>query len=102
MIDTAHSPQIPVKRSAPEVFRIVFPSSGFVGSVSWYDFENAMEDAGFTIKRNGGSMVKFCDRSGLDPLTMHSPHHSRIEGHMLRVVSGRLKNVMDGTMRPSD
>ncbi|ETS86118.1 hypothetical protein PFICI_04143 [Pestalotiopsis fici W106-1] len=85
-----------VKDATFRVFEALFSSSQARGSVSWYNFESAMADLGFSVLPKFGSVYTFYPPQTMPnqrPLTVHRPHHSQIEGYKLLSYSRRLKRL---------
>ncbi|KAI0534267.1 hypothetical protein GGR58DRAFT_65873 [Xylaria digitata] len=82
-----------VKASTAEVFSTLFGKAESRGSVPWANFESALAELGFSVIPKFGSVFTFFppDTMGTQkPLTLHRPHKSRIEGHLLLVFARRL------------
>ncbi|KAK3939513.1 ipa protein [Diplogelasinospora grovesii] len=66
------------------------------GSVTWQAFESAMADLGFSVVPKFGSVYTFLPPQSMNAdrsLTVHRPHQSRIEGHLVPVFAQRLRRV---------
>jgi hypothetical protein len=86
-----------VKASTFAVFSsLLSRSSAARGSISWDAFTAAMSDIGFSVVPKVGSIYTFNAPSTLAvqrDLTLHRPHQSHIEGHILLIYSRRLSRV---------
>lgn len=90
------SPIFKVKQDTVEVFSTLFSKSKSRGSISWAAFESAMTDLKFSVIPKFGSVYKFFppqDFAIQKSLTVHRPHKSRIEGHILLIFANRLNRV---------
>ncbi|GAP91817.1 putative ipa protein [Rosellinia necatrix] len=84
---------IKVKPATAQVFLMLFDRTESRGSVPWIDFEGALAELGFSVIPKFGSVFTFYPPEGMaiqKPLTLHRPHGSRIEGHLLAVFARRL------------
>ncbi|KAI0426749.1 hypothetical protein F5Y09DRAFT_333907 [Xylaria sp. FL1042] len=82
-----------VKSSTAEVFSTLFSKAESRGSVPWVNFEAALAELGFSVMPKFGSVFTFfppADMAIQKSLTLHRPHKSRIEGHLLLVFARRL------------
>ncbi|KAK6193814.1 hypothetical protein LQW54_012068 [Pestalotiopsis sp. IQ-011] len=89
-------PAFKVKDTTFDVFETLLSSSKARGSVSWYSFESALADLGFSVIPKFGSVYTFIpphDAANQRPLTVHRPHNSQIEGYKLLSYARRLKRV---------
>jgi len=89
-------PIFKVKQDAVQVFSALFSKSKSRGSISWAAFEAAMVDLKFSIVPKFRSVFTFFPPQDLrvqKSLTVHRPHNSRIERHMLLIFASRLKRV---------
>jgi len=96
--ETAQSPPIfKVKSSTLEVFSTLFSKTEARGSVTLTAFEAAMADLKFSVMPRTGSVYTFfpspADMGVQRSLTVHRPHKSRLEGHVLLIFASRLKIV---------
>jgi hypothetical protein len=90
------SPIFKAKQDTVEVFSTLFSKSESRGSIGWAAFEAAMADLKFSVMPKFGSVFTFFppqDFRVQKSLTVHRPHKSRIEGHMLLIFASRLKRV---------
>ncbi|KAI9170537.1 hypothetical protein HJFPF1_00005 [Paramyrothecium foliicola] len=93
---TSEQQRLTVNPSTAQVFSTLFRRSEARGSLSWVAFESAMADLGFSIFPKFGSVYTFNPPAHLKlptSFTIHRPHQSRIEGHMLLIIARRLKRV---------
>lgn len=91
--ETAGKP-FKVKSGTFEVFSKLFSRAKSRGSISWAAFKAAMVDLGFSIQQSAGSAVRFSpppDVENQQPLTLHQPHKSEVEGYKLLRYASRLK-----------
>ncbi|KAI1110718.1 hypothetical protein F5Y14DRAFT_465308 [Nemania sp. NC0429] len=85
-----------VKSATAEVFSALFGRAEYRGSVPWVNFEAAFAELGFSFAHNWGSIVTFFppeDMAIQRPLTLHRPHKSHIERHLLLAYSRRLNRA---------
>ncbi|KAI7459415.1 hypothetical protein KC357_g9170 [Hortaea werneckii] len=89
----APSSYFKVKASTASVFDTLFTKSESRGSVSWTDFVAAMAEVGFSVTPKGGSIFTFNPPRAMvaDPITLHRPHASDIEGWKLLWIARRLR-----------
>jgi hypothetical protein len=96
-LETVEMPQIfKVKQATVEVFSTLFSKSKARGSINWTAFESAMADLKFSVLPKSGSIFTFFppqDMAVQRSLTIHRPHKSQIEGHVLLIFASRLKRV---------
>jgi hypothetical protein len=96
IVVTEPAPQIKVKAVTAALFSKLFSRSEARGSIPWRDFESAMADLGFSVTPKGGSIFDFHPPSSMNttrPITLHRPHLSDIEGHLVYVFARRLERV---------
>ncbi|TVY39828.1 hypothetical protein LOCC1_G004953 [Lachnellula occidentalis] len=89
-------PVFKVKQDTVNTFSTLFSKSQSRGSITWMAFETAMADLKFSVMPKFGSVFMFCPPSNLaiqKSLTLHRPHKSQIEGHLLLIFASRLKRV---------
>ncbi|KAJ2978078.1 hypothetical protein NUW58_g7610 [Xylaria curta] len=87
---------IRVKPATAEVFSTLFDKAEARGSVPWVNFEAALAELGFSVIPKFGSVFTFFppdDMSIQKPITLHRPHKSRIEGHLLLIFARRLNRL---------
>lgn len=91
--------QLQVKASTAALFNTPFSTSEARGSISWTDFEAAMADLGFSITPRGGSIFNFNPPASMNtrPITLHRPHISDIEGHIVFILARRLQRAYGWT-----
>ena len=85
-----------VTATAGMVFSTLFDKSRSRGTINWSAFESAMADLGFSVIPKLGSAYTFYPPPSMDtnmPFTIHRPHQSRIEGHLILCLASRLKRV---------
>ncbi|KAI1345760.1 hypothetical protein F5Y01DRAFT_46007 [Xylaria sp. FL0043] len=85
-----------VKSSTAEVFSTLFSKAESRGSVPWVNLEAALAELGFSVIPKFGSVFTFFppeDMAIQKPITLHRPHKSRIEGHLLLVFGRRLHRL---------
>ncbi|KAK0653029.1 hypothetical protein B0T16DRAFT_435514 [Cercophora newfieldiana] len=85
-----------VTSTAARVFSTLFSKALARGSVSWASFGAAMAELGFSVVPKFGSVYTFIPPSTLavqKPLTLHRPHKSHIEGHLIPIFAQRLKRT---------
>ncbi|KAI1195879.1 hypothetical protein F5X97DRAFT_306986 [Nemania serpens] len=85
-----------VKLTTAEVFSTLFSRAESRGSVAWANFEAALAELGFSVMPKFGSVFTFFPPEDMPiqkPLTLHRPHKSRIEGHMLLAFARRLNRA---------
>lgn len=86
-----------VKASTFAVFSsLLSRSSAARGTIGWDAFAAAITDLGFSVVPKVGSIYTFdppTDMAVQRDLTLHRPHHPRIEGRRLLVYSRRLTRV---------
>lgn len=85
-----------VKQATAEVFSTLFSRSESRGSISWAAFEAAMANLKFSVVPKFGSVFTFFppeDMGVQKSLTVHRPHKSQIEGHVLLIFASRLSRV---------
>ena len=90
------APVFQVKQSTFDVFSTLFAKSEARGSVSWIGFEAAMADLSFSIMPKFGSVFTFFPPEAMGikkSCTLHRPHRSQIEGHVLLRFANRLRTV---------
>jgi hypothetical protein len=83
-----------VNTSSMAVFETLFSKSQARGSINWTAFTAAMTDLGFSVVPKGGSIYTFSPPESMNvrkSLTVHRPHHSRIEGNLILNIAKRLK-----------
>lgn len=91
------SDRVQVKKSAFDIFRSLFARGGYLKSVGWDKFVDAMAKVGFMSRRSGGSAVTFepNDESkwyGQGSIVLHRPHpDSTIDSVMLSTFGKRMK-----------
>ncbi|KAF4628592.1 hypothetical protein G7Y89_g9563 [Cudoniella acicularis] len=83
------------KQDIFDTFSTLFSKSDSRGSISWVAFEAAMADLKFSVMPKFGSVFIFFPPKdmGVDSSTVHRPHMSRIEGHLLLSFASRLKRA---------
>ncbi|KAH8689160.1 hypothetical protein BGW36DRAFT_391921 [Talaromyces proteolyticus] len=89
-------PVFKVKQQTAEVFSTLFSKADLRGSVNWDAFTGAMADLKFSVMPRYGSVFAFYpseDMNVQQSFTVHRPHQSRIEGHILLRFAGRLKRL---------
>ncbi|KAN0092460.1 hypothetical protein V8E51_018307 [Hyaloscypha variabilis] len=87
-----------VKRGVLEIIGAMFPRrrSGELGALAWEEFEHAMDQVGFSARRNGGSAVLFEPKKesawyGKGKIVFHRPHPcSKIVPIRLRAIGKRM------------
>ena len=87
------SDPIRVSKGKLSVFRRMFPEAVEERSaeVEWSTFVLSMNDAGFSSKNSGGSMVTFESKSGLGSIIFHRPHpSSKLDSIMLQSMGRRM------------
>ncbi|TVY18075.1 hypothetical protein LARI1_G003499 [Lachnellula arida] len=85
-----------VEQDTAKTFSTLFSKSQSRGSITWMAFETAMADLKFSVIPKFGSVFMFCPPPDLaiqKSLTLHRPHKSQIEGHLLLIFASRLKRV---------
>ncbi|KAK7419619.1 hypothetical protein QQX98_003210 [Neonectria punicea] len=85
-----------VSSSTAQVFSTLFDKSKSRGSVSWPAFESAMAELKFSVMPKFGSVYTFLPPDSMavkKSITLHRPHQSRIEGHMVLIFARRLKRA---------
>jgi hypothetical protein len=85
-----------VKSATAKVFSALFDKSESRGSVPWISFEAALAELGFSVMPKFGSVFTFFPPPSLvtqQPLTLHRPHQSRIEGYLLLIYARRLNRL---------
>lgn len=93
-------PRLKVKSSTASVFDAIFTKGQARGSVSWVEFAAAMADLGFSVTPKYGSVFTFHPPESMGAtrsLTLHRPHASEIEGHVLLIFSRRLHRTYNWT-----
>ncbi|KAK0615104.1 hypothetical protein B0T17DRAFT_619923 [Bombardia bombarda] len=86
-----------VSASTAEVFSKLFSKASSRGTVPWVAFEAAMAEVGFSVVPKYGSVYTFDPAASLglmQSLTVHRPHMSKLEGHLIPVFAQRLKRVI--------
>jgi hypothetical protein len=94
VLNPAH--RIQVSAATADVFLRLFDRSQIRGPIRWTDFQSAMVEIGFSIRPAMGSIYTFSPpghMSNSQPITLHRPHRSRIEGHITFRFSLRLRRV---------
>ncbi|KJX94815.1 hypothetical protein TI39_contig4158g00001 [Zymoseptoria brevis] len=94
------APQFKVKASTAAVFYTIFAKATARGSVAWTDFAAAMAELHFSVTPKGGSVYTFNPPESMRAdcsLTLHRPHASEIEGHVLLIFSRRLQRTYGWT-----
>lgn len=89
-------PTFKVKPDTFETFSTLFLKSEARGSITWAAFESAMADVKFSVIPKFGSVFTFLPPQDIgvqQSLTLHRPHKSRIEGHLLLIFASRLRRV---------
>jgi hypothetical protein len=109
-------PVFKVRPSTLRTFTSLFDKSSSQGrsSITWNDFQAAMVDLKFSVVPKFGSVYTFEPAKGGEDtetrpergtkegetdgelkrsITLHRPHGSRIEGHKLLLIAGRLRRV---------
>ncbi|KLO92189.1 Uncharacterized protein LW93_7818 [Fusarium fujikuroi] len=94
----ATKPVQPVKvsSSTAEVFATLFNKTRSRGSVNWSSFEAAMSELGFSVLPRFGSVYMFRPSENMDikrPVSIHRPHQSQIEGHLILILARRLNRA---------
>ncbi|KAF5641243.1 hypothetical protein F25303_6949 [Fusarium sp. NRRL 25303] len=94
----AINPVQPVKvsSSTAEVFATLFNKTKSRGSVNWSSFEAAMSELGFSVLPRFGSVYMFRPSENMDikrPVSIHRPHQSQIEGHLILILARRLNRA---------
>jgi hypothetical protein len=99
VVNTEPIQQYQVKTSTAALFNLLFSKSEARGSISWTDFESAMADLGFSITPTGGSIFTFNPPASMNtrPITLHRPHTSDIEGHLVFIFARRLQRAYGWT-----
>ncbi|KAK4234628.1 hypothetical protein C8A03DRAFT_47089 [Achaetomium macrosporum] len=85
-----------VSGATADVFSTLFNSAQSRGSVSWVAFKTAMAELGFSVIPKFGSVYAFHPPDSLEAkksFTVHRPHRSRTEGHLIHVFARRLKRT---------
>jgi hypothetical protein len=85
-----------VKQATVDTFLSMLSNLKPRGSISWVAFEAAMADLRFSIIPKSGSVFTFLSPQDMGiqkSLTLHRPHKSHIEGHMLLLFASRLRRV---------
>lgn len=85
-----------VKPDTAKTFSTLFSKSQSRGSITWMAFETAMADLKFSVMPKFGSVFMFCPPPDLaiqKSLTLHRPHKSQIESHLLLIFASRLKRL---------
>lgn len=79
------------------VFSTLFARSNEArGSVNWSAFQSSMAELGFSVIPKVGSVYTFRPPSDMGTergLTLHRPHHSRIEGYLTLIFARRLRRA---------
>lgn len=81
------------KRDTVSLFSTLFSRSEARGSVKWAAFTAAMTNLNFSVLPRFGSVFTFyppAEMSVQQPITLHRPHHNRIEGRVLLNFASRL------------
>lgn len=102
-VDPAEEPEVEeeapiykVRQSTFDTFSILFSRGQARGSIPWTDFEAAMADLNFSVIPKFGSVYTFLPPVGMGvqkSFTVHRPHQSWIEAHLLLILASRLKRV---------
>ncbi|KAJ9611720.1 hypothetical protein H2200_004904 [Cladophialophora chaetospira] len=85
-----------VKASTAETFSTLFSREDARGSITWTAFASALGDLGFSVLPRFGSVYTFSppEDVGMNrAVTVHRPHGSRIEGHLLLVFARKLQRL---------
>lgn len=84
-----------VSATAAETFSALFDRSSARGSVGWAEFQAAMVDLGFTIRRTFASVYTYVPPEGteLQPVSLHRPGGPSIEGHLIHRYTFILQRV---------
>ncbi|KAI0439654.1 hypothetical protein F4803DRAFT_568229 [Xylaria telfairii] len=98
--DAAAAPPPPepfiVKPAVAEVFSTLFDRTQSHGSIPWASFEAALAELKFSVIPKVGSAYTFFPPENMaiqKPVTLHRPHKSRIERHVLLVYARRLNRL---------
>lgn len=91
--DKEPEPKIKVSAATADVFSALFDKSQARGSINWDAFQSAFAELDFTVMPRFGSIYTFYppESMGLKKsFTVHRPHQSRIEGHLITSLAVRL------------
>lgn len=96
---------VKVAASTAEVFSTLVTYLESRGSIRWEAFEAAIVDLGFSVLPKFSSVYSFLPPNSIaaeKSITLHRPHRSRIEGHIVYIFARRLKGAYrwsDGTFK---
>lgn len=79
-----------------KVFERLFDKGKSRGAIDWNDFRSAMTEVGFRMVPKFGSAYTFSPPESMAAersLTVHRPHHSRIEGRVTKNYARRLERL---------
>lgn len=91
--DETPTKTIALTKSPYATLRSMFPDTNEERdkSIDWSAFVNSMNEAGFTVRNGGGSIVRFESRSGEGSINFHRPHPDpTIDPVMLQAMGQRM------------